>query len=199
MTFLSIAPYLTAFCVVMCVLLSIRSKRNKYYKCIKHYKARYKHQTMNLNVLIETCKAIGNDGFRWTEKNLLDGDNVHCPILWYRITKPCNLDKMGWFYFERHEDYIIDIPWFSSVLFRRWENGYSKRRKEARQEIARCKNSTNDVLQDIHKKLEATIQKNCEQMKKAAIQQEQIFHRLSEQQKRDFIMNFAKQTCEKAV
>lgn len=182
MRILSIISSITVFCIIACVVLIVRSRRSKYYKLLNKYKAEYKYQTMNLKVLVETCKAIGDDRFHWTKSHVNILDSYKPYILWYRFIIPSWFDeKTGIYRTERHIDFLIDIPWLSCVLFRRWWERYSKQNKEAQQEIARCKNSTNDVLQDIQKKLEATIQKNYEQMKDAATQQEQILSRLSQQ------------------
>ena len=154
--------------VILLIANYARSRRSKYYKWIAKNKASSKYQTMNLDTLIKVYKAIGSDNFEWNYRRSEDSINT----LWYK--REPKLPRVFFFW----DYYLIDIPWFSHVLFCIWERRYSKQQESTRQEVARCRNATNDVLQDIQAKLEDQIQFNCQRMKDAAIKQEQVFSRL---------------------
>lgn len=154
--------------VVLLIANYIRSERSKYYKWIAKNKAASKYQKMNLSALIKVYKVIGSDNFVWNYRK--NSNNVNS--LWYKKPKTNPLVFSYWDY------YLIDISWFSCVLFKMWENRYSKRQEKLRQEVAICRNATNDVLHDIQGKIENQIQCNYQQIKDAAKQQEQVLLRM---------------------
>lgn len=165
-------------CVIAIVVGSICSKRNQYNKWLAKAKAENKYQTITLDTLIKICETIGKDDFMWKKtwgymSEILNSEKPN--LLWYRIdtTPQCFVFMM-----TQYDYFLIDIPWFSCVLFKKWEKRYVKQQRDAKHELARCKNSTNDVLQDIQKKLDTQISQNLEKMKEAATQQEQVLSRL---------------------
>lgn len=186
MTFLDLAIPMLPVIILLCVVFTIRSKRNKYNKWLNKTKVECEYQTIKLDALINVYKAIGSNSFRWDYTGSQGGQH----LLWYRIPAEDDYPRFctHWKYF------LIDIPWFSCVLFRIWEKRHLRQKAKAEQEVARCKNSTDDVLQDIQKKLESQIQRNCEEMKKAAVQQGQVLSRISEFEK-DYIKSQITQIC----
>lgn len=166
----------------LCVIKSICSKRKRYNAWLNENKAKYRYQTINkVDTLIKIYEAVGSDGFSW---NYTNGRNEELPnLLWYRISEmdSAKWQDGGFFYnpFTTVEYFLIDMPWWSCVRFRRWEKKYLKHQDAIKKDVARCRNNTNDVLQDIQRRLDAQIQQNHQQMKDAAVQQEQVFERLS--------------------
>lgn len=185
MTFLDIIPVLLVAAVVYTAYV-LYSKRSKYTKWLNENKAKHEYQTINLDTLIKIYGAIGGNSFAWD----YSGEHPRRPhLLWYRVQ-----DADARYPVRCYQYFLIDMPWIACVRFRMWERKFIKERDVANQEVARCKNATNDVLQDVQRKLDAQIQHNCQQMKEVAIQQGEVISRLSEFEK-DYIKSQITQVC----
>lgn len=133
---------------------SVTSYRNGL--CIAKRHDRY--QVMNYSLLRSVCEAVGHNQFYWA--TCIRG----------------NLTKLLWYHAKSDgKDYLIDISWLDVQRFRLWR--FANEKKKRRIEISN--HETNAVLQDVQCILEKQIAANNQQMKAAAVQQQEIIDRIS--------------------
>lgn len=173
--FISI-PKMLLVGVILYATSAIFSKWIKYNKWLNYNKSEHEYQTMNIETLIKIYKAIGSDNFDWDHSS---SRRKRPHLLWYRIS---------------YHYYLIDMSWFACVRFRMWERKYLRKQRKVNQEVAICRNSTNEVLQNVQKRLDDQIQRNCQKMKDAAVQQGEVLSRLSGFEK-DYVKSQITRVC----
>lgn len=121
MTFLDLAIPMFPVIVILGIVLTICSKRNRYNRWLNENKTNHEYQTINTaDTLIKIYKAIGADSFSWDYTNKNYEDRPH--LLWYHIREStaCPADRCFFTPLVSTRHFLIDMPWLACIRFRRW-------------------------------------------------------------------------------
>ena len=150
-------------------------KRHSYYKDIGQVKEVCMFQTIpSCEMLVSVYEALGDEGFFW------DG-RLHTKMRpgYAMITGFCDFNLL-WYQFDYSgRCYLIDMPWLEFLKFRVWHKLYEKRRNKGIRLKKQRENGSNDVLDNIKKRLNNQIEKSELQVRSAIAEQEEILERLA--------------------
>ena len=145
-------------------------KRSAYNSALKEMKKENQYQSLTFGVFKKILPCVRSDRFRWSN--------------WYpdMYTWRTNGELLLWYRLENSQWVLVDIGFWKAELFS-WMLFHQKK-KEAHAKI--LSNETNLILADVQNVLQRQIDKNNQDMLKAAKEQQRIIQNLSPFQK-DYI------------
>ena len=139
-------------------------KRCSYNVTLKEQKGKHQYQPLTVSVFKKILPCIGADRFRWSDWE--PGSRYS----WYG-----NGYLLLWYRLENRQWVLIDVGFWKAELF-----GLMLLRQQKKEERAKIlSNESNLILADVQNVLQRQIDKNNEDMLRAAKEQQRIIQRLS--------------------
>lgn len=173
--------FVSSIAVLAVLVIGVTAKRHSYYKNIEKAKERCLFQTMpSCKTLIPIYTALDGGCFSWS-KSLY---TIKCwrpvsMIRWDYASAHCDVNLLWYYVIQSGNHYLIDMPWLELMKFRVWCKLYDRKKNRRVRLENQNKNNSNDVLEDVKRKLNNQIELNNQRMAAAVEEQKEITRRLT--------------------